>query len=193
MLFGAAGCALVTVFFLAVDLGGTVAGAPDPYFGLAALIWSGPFLIYAASVRTRTIAVVGGLTLLTATAAFLIALFRDQGSTAGIGVMTIPLLLYPGSLLVLAVDTLVAARGTGEAAWRGLLRRLLAVAVAFLVAIAAVFTLTGFLDLFDPEHRAGEYFVESLVMTATSAVTAVAGFLLIKRLWRQQCHRTNSP
>ena len=112
--FWAAGSVLVFVFFLFVDLGGTVSGSVHPVLAAIALVWSGPFFLYGVLVRTRLVAVLGGTALLAATAGFLVALFRDQHSTAGLGLLTIPFWLYLGALVVLVVDRLISSKRMGE-------------------------------------------------------------------------------
>ncbi len=103
----AAGSTLVLGFFLFVDLGGMVTGLIHPFSLVAAALWAGPFWLYAFLVRTRTGALITGAVLLAATTGFLVALFRTTHSTAGIGIFTIPTLLYPLGAVVLAIDWLV--------------------------------------------------------------------------------------
>jgi len=124
--------------------------------------------------------------LLAATAASLVTLFRDTHSTAGIGVITIPMLLYPLAVGVLAIDRLISARRAGEPVLRGFARRLLAVGLSFVVIIAAVFTVVGIVSLFDPVTRDDS--VGSVIATVISAMAATGGALAIKRLWRVAPH-----
>lgn len=179
----ATGSALAGAFFLFVNLGGTVRGTVHPASLVAAAVWAGPCWIYARIVRTRSIALAGGAGLLAATAGFLVSLFRNTHSTAGIGVITIPMLLYPLAVGMLAIDRLVIARRTGEPALRGFARRLVAVGLTFVAIMAAVFTVVGIVSLFDPVTR-DDYVVGSVVTTVISATTATGGFIAIKRLWR---------
>lgn len=108
----AVGSAVVLAFFLFVDLGGTVTGTLHPLSLLAAAFWAGPSWVCALVVRTRTAALLGGLVLTAVTTAFLVALFRDTHSTAGVGVLTIPVILYALAAAVLAVDRLASLRGS---------------------------------------------------------------------------------
>jgi hypothetical protein len=146
----AAGSVLVLAFFLFVDLGGPVTGTVHAASLVAAVVWAGPFWVYARMVRTPAISLCGGAALLAATTALLVALFRDTHSTAGIGVATIPMFLYPLAAGVLAIDRLLFARRTGEPLLRGFARRLLAVGLSFVVVVAAIFTVVGVVGLFDP-------------------------------------------
>lgn len=183
MVVAAAGSVLALVFFLFVDLGGTVDGAVHPLSLVAAAVWAGPLWIYARLVRTRPAAVVGGAVLLGATAAFLVSLFRDTNSTAAIGVITIPILMYPLAAGVLAIDRLLTARRAGEPVLRGFVRRLVAVGLSFVVVIAALSTVVGIVSLFDPVTR--DDLIGSLITTVVSAAAATGGAIAIRRLWRQ--------
>lgn len=183
MVVAAAGSVLALVFFLFVDLGGTVDGAVHLLSLVAAAVWAGPLWIYARPVRTRPAAVVGGAVLLGATAAFLVSLFRDTNSTAAIGVITIPILMYPLAAGVLAIDRLLTARRAGEPVLRGFVRRLVAVGLSFVVVIAALSTVVGIVSLFDPVTR--DDLIGSLITTVVSAAAATGGAIAIRRLWRQ--------
>ena len=174
---------MTLTFFLFVDLGGTVTGRLHPASLIAAAAWAGPLWIYGCAVRTRPAAVGGGAVLVGATAAFLVAVFRDTHSTAGIGVVTVPMLLYPLAVGVLAIDRLLFARRSGGPVLRGFVRRLLAVGLSFVVAVAATFAFVGILGLFDfgtSDDRGA-----SAITTVLSAVTAAGGALGISRLWRE--------
>lgn len=182
MVAAIAGSVLVLGFFLFVDLGGTVTGTVHPFSLVAAAIWAGPFWLYARLVRTRSGALLGGAVVLGATAAFLVPLFRNTHSTAGIGIITIPMLMYPIAAAVLAVDRLFAARHEGEPVLSGFARRLVAVALSFVVVIAAVSMVVGIVSLFDPVTRGD--LVGSFIVTAVSAAAATGGTIAIKQLWR---------
>ena len=110
------------------------------------------------------------------------ATFRDTSSTAGIGTITIPMLMYPLVAGVLAIDRLLSARQLGEPVLQGLIRRLFAVGIAFVVVVAALFTFVGVVSLFDPVTR--DNLAESLLVTVLSALVAAAGAVAIRRLWR---------
>lgn len=176
------GSVLVLAFFLFVDLGGTVSGTVHLASLVAATVWAGPFWIHARMVRTRTVALAGGVGLLVATTGCLVALFRDTHSTAGIGVGTFPVLLYPLATGVLAVDRLLVARRTGEPALRGFARRLLAVGLSFVVVISAIITVVGVVSLFDRAAR-GDV-AASVISTVVSAVVTAGGAFGVRRLWR---------
>lgn len=178
----AVGSAVALGFFMFVDLGGTLNGAIHPWSLFAAAIWAGPLWLYAGLVRTRAGALSGGLVLLAATTGFLIALFRSTGSTAGIGVFTLPMVLYPLAAAVLAADRLLFGQRSGEERLLSALgRRLIAVALSFVVAAAVIQTIVGIWTLFDPVTRDPG---ESLVFTAISAAIAIGGGIGIHRLWR---------
>ena len=117
-----------------------------------------------------------------ATTALLVAILRDTSSTAGIGMATIPMVLYPVTAGVLAVDRLLSARPASEADWRGFVRRLLAAVLSFVVIIAAISTWVRIFGLFDPVTR--DDLAGSLISTVVSAAATAAGALAIKRLWR---------
>ena len=109
----AVGTALSTAFFLFVDLGGVVRGALHPGSVLLAVAWSLPLMLYAWLVRTTIMTVTGGAVLLGATVWFLVAVFRDQRSTAAVGLVVLAALTYLAFGAVVAVDRLVT-RGRGR-------------------------------------------------------------------------------
>jgi hypothetical protein len=103
----AVGSTLILVFFLFVDLGGTVTGVIHPVSFAMSAAWAVPFWIYALLVRSWEGALVGGAGLLATTTAFLISMFSNTSSTSGIGIITIPIaFLYPLAGAALAVDWL---------------------------------------------------------------------------------------
>lgn len=173
---------MALAFFTFVDLGGTLSGIIHPASLFAGALWAGPLWLYAGLVRTRPGALIGGGSLLAATTGFLVALFRTTGSTAGIGVFTIPMVLYPLAVAVLAVDRLLFAQRSGEERLVSTLgRRLIAVALSFVVVGAVIQTILGILSVSDPVTR-GDPAV-SLVRPAISAAIAVGGGIAIRRLW----------
>jgi len=182
LVVAAAGSLLVLAFFLFVDLGGTFTGTVHATSLVAAVVWAGPFWVYARMVRTRAISLCGGAALLAATTALLVVLFRDTHSTAGIGIATIPMFLYPLTAGALAIDRLLFARHTGEPLLRGFALRLLAAGMSFVVVVAAIFTVIGVVGLFDPVTR--NDLAGSLITTVVCAATTAGGALAIKRLWR---------
>ncbi len=97
------GMGVVTVFVLFVDLGGTVAGSLNPFSAVVIAIWALPVVLYVVAVRSPVASVLGGLGLNAAMLVALVSLFRDTHSTAGIGLLTLPLLL---ALLAAAVGAL---------------------------------------------------------------------------------------
>lgn len=178
----AVGSAVALGFFMFVDLGGTITGTIHPWSLVAAAIWAGPLWLHAALVRTRAGALIGGLVLLAATTGFLITLFRSTGSTAGIGVFTLPMVLYPLAAAVLAADRLLFGQSSGEERLLSALgRRLIAVALSFVVAAAVIQTSIAIWSLFDPVTRDPAV---SLPFTAISAAIAIGGGIAIHRLWR---------
>jgi hypothetical protein len=108
--FAVAGLLLSAVFFLFVDLGGTVSGNFSPRAPMAIAIWMVPFVVYLLGVRSRHASLLGGLILLGASTWALVALFGDAHSTAGIGVITLPLLLTFLAAVVVSVDWACAPR-----------------------------------------------------------------------------------
>lgn len=114
------GVCLVAAFFVAVDLGGEVRGAVHGSSPLGALlaivIWTGPFVVHHMKVRTPLITVLGGIALLGATGALLVALFRSRGLDAGVAVVMLGLLLYAAGGTLWYLDTTarrLAARDAG--------------------------------------------------------------------------------
>ncbi len=103
---GGVGVGVVTVFLLFVDLGGTVAGSLDPVNAIVIAIWALPFVVYVVAVRSSVASVLGGLGLNAAALIVLVSLFRDTHSTAGIGLLTLPMLLALLAALVAALDSL---------------------------------------------------------------------------------------
>ena len=178
----AGGSAVVLVFFLFVDLGGTIEGTAGPAALVVTAIWAGPLWIYARGVRTTAASVAGGAVLLATTVAFLVSVFRDTHSTAAIGLVTVPALTYPLAVAVLAVDRLLSARREGGAALRPFGRRLLAVGLCFVVVMASVSALASIASLFDPVARGD--MGGSLAFTVVSGMAATGGALAIKRLWQ---------
>lgn len=182
--FATVGSAVNLAFFMFVDLGGTVSGMIHPLSPVAAAIWAGPFWIYAFLVRTRAGALIGGAGLLAATAGFLVAMFRSTGSTAGIGIFTLPMLLYPLAAALLAMDRLLSGWRSGEEQLlRTLVRRIIAVGLCFVVLVAGVRTVFGIASLFHPSSRPD--LAASLILTATSAAITIAGAIAVPRLWRR--------
>jgi hypothetical protein len=103
----AVGSTLVLVFFLFVDLGGTMTGVIHPVNFAVSAAWAVPFWIYALLVRSWEGALVGGAGLLATTTAFLVSMFSSTSSTSAIGIVTIPIaFLYPLAGVALAVDWL---------------------------------------------------------------------------------------
>jgi drug/metabolite transporter (DMT)-like permease len=103
-------------FFFFVNLGGDFRGyvLEDPR-GIASgilgtAIWAGPLWLYRRFIRTTWMTVLGGLVLLSATTTLLVVLFRSHGSTVGIGVLTLGLLLYAGFVVIGVADWLLARR-----------------------------------------------------------------------------------
>ncbi len=176
------GQALALAFFLFVDLGGTMQGVIHPLSFVAAAAWAGPLWIYAFSVRTPEGALVGGAALLAATTGFLVSMSRSTSSTSAIGVITIPMLLYPLAVILATIDRLVGDWRSGEERLLGAFgRRILAAALSFVVVFAVVLTITGVASLLDPLIRDE---VPTTVLTIVSAGIAIAGGIGIKRLWR---------
>lgn len=64
--------------------------------------------VYWATCKTRIGAIVIGALFFAAVAAFVSALYRGTGSTEAIGFATIPVLLWLGVLVSLAVENLIA-------------------------------------------------------------------------------------
>lgn len=183
LVVGATGSVLAVAFFVFVDLGGTVRGTRHPGSLAAAALWAGPSWIHARCVRTPAVALAGGATLLAATVAALLAVFHDTHSTAGVGVVAFPILLYPLAGGVLAVDRAVADRRAGrEAVLRGLARRGLAAALALVVTPAVTLAVVSVADLFDPVPGGG--IAGSLVSAAVYAAVAAVGILAMRRLWQ---------
>ncbi len=102
----AVGVGVVTVFVLFVDLGGTVSGSLNPLSAFVIAIWALPFVLYVVGVRSSVASVLGGLGLNAAVLAALVSLFRNTHSTAGIGLLTLPLLLAVLAALMGALDSL---------------------------------------------------------------------------------------
>lgn len=178
----AVGSAVALAFFMFVDIGGTLSGIVHPASLFAAAVWAGPLWLYAGLVRTRAGALSGGVVLLAAITWFLVALFRSTGSTAGIGVFTIPMVLYPLAVAVLAVDRLLFAQHSGEERLLStLVRRLIAVVLSFVVVGAVIQTILGILSLFGPVTRGHP--AVSLVRPTISAAVAIVGGIAIRRLW----------
>ena len=100
------GVIVVAVFFLFVDLGGTVSGWLHPASAIVIAVWAAPFLLYVGAVRSGAASVLGGLGLDAALLWALISLFRDTHSTAGIGLFVIPMLIASLAALIVAVDSL---------------------------------------------------------------------------------------
>ncbi|MCA1703602.1 MAG: hypothetical protein LC808_10245 [Actinobacteria bacterium] len=73
-------------------------------------MWALPLLLYIRAVTSRVASVAGGLALDLLLVWALVALFRDTHSTAGIGVLTLPMLLA-------LVATLVAVLDLGSQRW----------------------------------------------------------------------------
>ncbi len=132
----AVGAALVFTFYLAVDLGGTVRGVPRIESAIVAAVWVGPFLIYAAAVRTAWMAVLGGVALLAPTAGFLVAMFASTSSTSAIGMITVPMLTYPLAVIVWGLDRVLLAWTSGD---RSRVSAQLAVCSVLVGAVAALF------------------------------------------------------
>ncbi|HEV2123363.1 MAG TPA: hypothetical protein VGW38_11395 [Chloroflexota bacterium] len=109
-LFSLVAAGLVAAFMLfgvGRGLGGTLATLGTSVTGYEVVIfviWCIPVAIYAAFVRSRLVAVSGGIALVVALLVALVALFRDTHSTAGIGVFTLPGLLNFVSAAVVGLD-----------------------------------------------------------------------------------------
>jgi len=80
-----------------------------------AMWWVSPLLAYRILVRSRVGAVAIGLVSMTALAAGLLALYRTESSTAAIGLVTIPMLLWLVVVGALIVERIVRALGHGSA------------------------------------------------------------------------------
>lgn len=108
--FSLVAAGLVAAFMLfgvGSGLGGTVAMGSTSVTGYEVVIfviWCMPIVIYAAFVRSRLMAVSGGIALVVALLVALVALFRDTHSTAGIGLFTLPGLLNFVSTAVVGID-----------------------------------------------------------------------------------------
>lgn len=63
-----------------------------------------PFAVYLLGVRTRVLSLAGGILLFAGSLWALIALFGNDGSTAGVGVLTLPFLLTVVAVLVVIAD-----------------------------------------------------------------------------------------
>lgn len=100
------GVVVVGVFFFFVDLGGTVAGSLHPARAIVIAMWAAPFLLYVGAVRSWVTSILGGLGLDAAVLLALILLFRDTHSTAGIGVLTLPMLIALLAATIVVVDFL---------------------------------------------------------------------------------------
>ncbi|HEX2275088.1 MAG TPA: hypothetical protein VHG90_14560 [Acidimicrobiales bacterium] len=103
--FAGVGVAVVSVFFLFVDLGGTVEGSPSPLSAIPIAIWALPLLLYVRAVTSRIASAAGGLALNALVVWALVALFRDTHSTSGIGVLTLPMLLGLVAALIVVLDS----------------------------------------------------------------------------------------
>lgn len=101
----AVGSTLVLVFFLFVDLGGTMTGVIHPVTFAVSAAWAVPFWIYALLVRSWQGALVGGAGLPATTTAFLVSMFsstaRHQVSASS---RSRSPSLYPLAGVALAVD-----------------------------------------------------------------------------------------
>jgi len=136
------GSLVVFALFLTVDI---VSMTPppenSPNLPIWAAIWSAPMFVYAALVRTRWMAVHGGLGLLAATVARLLTMFATDDVTVTIGLMVYPPMLCAGGLVALGIDRMVLARRAGdlELVSNGLLGySLVGGAITALVAVQAV-------------------------------------------------------
>lgn len=106
---GVASLLVNAIFFLFVDLGGTITGALHPGAALYIVLWTFPLFVFLKLVRDLRFAVLGGLGLLSITALFLIDLFQDEHSTAGIGAGLVPfMVLLPAAVILLAIERFLA-------------------------------------------------------------------------------------
>ena len=71
-------------------------------------LWMVPYAIFWLRVRSLLMSFVGGLVLIAATSAYLLSLYEDEHSTAGIGLLVIPGYL---SLLSVALGYVDSERG----------------------------------------------------------------------------------
>jgi hypothetical protein len=101
------GVVTASVFFFAVDLGGTVRGSVSWASVLPVAIWSVPLWVFALLARSRSLVVAGGALLNMVSTVLLVALFRTESSTAAIGMVTIPLMLVAGVGVVTAGERLL--------------------------------------------------------------------------------------
>lgn len=105
------GVLTVSVAWLFVDLGGSVAGRPHPSSVIPIALWAGPFLLYGKQLRTAVISVLGGLALLASAIGMLIPLLRTTSSTAGVGVLFGAVYMYGGVALLIILDRVLERRG----------------------------------------------------------------------------------
>lgn len=110
--FGVAGVALIGVGLLAngpnVDLPLSVSTL------LVLLWWWGPSLLNLVKARTDGGGALIGVALAVAAPALLWAVIYTEGSTAAIGLATVPMLLWGATGLALMIDITIARRRQGD-------------------------------------------------------------------------------
>lgn len=98
------------MFWLFVNLGGTIHGIASPFALLYIAVWAGPFFLLAKQIRTGLVSVFASAILLVATFGLLVPLFRTSSSTAGIGALFGPIYLFGGVALVIPIDRTLERR-----------------------------------------------------------------------------------
>lgn len=94
----------------AADFGETVRGARHPLSLVFAAMWAFPVIAATFAVRTVGATVVGIPVLFAATVWLLFAVFGDEHSTAGVGLLAGPALLSFVALLVWLLDRALDSR-----------------------------------------------------------------------------------
>lgn len=137
-----AGAGVPLVFLTVVDLGGTVSGTKHPISFILAAVWAGPAILHATLVRGAAASLAGGPVLLVATILALESVWSTTSSTvgplqantvgpvrvdipttAGIGLFSLPVLLYSATGASIGLDQLKdSALHVGRGACRSVSR-----------------------------------------------------------------------
>lgn len=99
------GAVIVSVFLLAEA--DAIRRTPLPWALILAGWWLSPLVVYCALCRTIIGALAIGAGFILAAAACLAVTYSSEDSTAGIGLLLWPVLLWPGVTAALAVETLL--------------------------------------------------------------------------------------